>query len=255
MTKKNKPSQNRVRNSRWRQQALLFALLFFFGIILMSHVKAVNANNMQVDLIDQYKTRQNELKQFELQYDKLVQENIRLAKAKEQSIADLLNGAGNETLLEEINKIKLIAGLSEVSGRGITLTLNDKPDYDILTDPLEAIVHDLDVRNSVDLLRSNGANAISINGYRLVNSTYILCVGPTILVNKERLVPPYVISAIGDADQMLLAVSEDQYLSIRKQLPTGIIVGAKIVESMTLPAFKEVDQIQAYINLLEVSRK
>jgi uncharacterized protein YlxW (UPF0749 family) len=251
-TRNNKPHQ-RIMQSKWRQQGLLFALLFVFGFILMSHIQSVDANVTQVDLIDQYQARQDELKQYEQQNAKLMQENNRLTKAKEQSIVNLLNDAGNEQLLQEINRVKLIAGLSEIQGRGITLTLNDKPNFDMLKDPLESIVHDLDVRNAVDLLRSNGAIALSINGYRLVNSTYILCVGPTILVNQERLVPPYVISAVGDAGQMMQAIADDQYLAFRKQFPTGIQITAQIADTVILPPFNETDQLQTFINLLEVS--
>ena len=248
-------STNRtMRNNRWRQQALLTILLMIFGIILTTHIQSVNANTSPVRLADQYKARQDEMKQYVQQNAKLLSENAQLNKRKEQAIAALLTD-GNETLLDEFSKVKMIAGFTEVSGNGVILTLKDKPDYDILKDPLDSIVHDADVRYAVDLLRSNGAYAISINGYRIVNATYILCIGPTILVNQERLVPPYVISAVGDGNSMLAAISEDPYFAVRRQFPSGIVVEVRQTDGITVPPFGEVDQIDTYINLLEVSGK
>jgi len=239
--------------SRWRQQILLTVLLMLFGFILMSHIQSVDANSPQIYVAEQYKARQEELKQIEQQNAKLLQENARLTKSKEQAIANLLTG-DNEKLLDDINRVKLIAGFTEIQGRGLVLTLNDKPDYDILKDPLDSIVHDADVRYAVDLLRSSGAVAVSINGYRIVNSTYILCIGPTILVNNERLVPPYVISAIGDADAMQAALEADLYFEVRHQQPTGIVVESKVIDKVVVPPFTEVDHLEKYISLLEVSR-
>lgn len=239
--------------SRWRQQILLTVLLMLFGFILMSHIQSVDANSPQIYVADQYRARQEELKQIEQQNAKLLQENARLTKLKEQAIANLLTG-DNEKLLDDINRVKLIAGFTEVQGRGLVLTLNDKPDYDILKDPLDSIVHDADVRYAVDLLRGSGAVAVSINGYRVVNSTYILCIGPTILVNNERLVPPYVISAVGDADAMRAVLETDLYFEVRHQKPTGIVVESKVTDKVVLPPFTEVDHLEKYISLLEVSR-
>ncbi len=240
--------------SRRRQQVMMTILLMMFGIILMTHIQSVNANSSQMEIADRYKARQEELKHYVQQNEKLMQENARLNKLKEQAMAYLLSEE-NAHLLDEINKVKLIAGFTEVFGNGLELTLMDKPDYDILKDPLDSIVHDADVRYAVELLKGNGADAISINGFRIVNSTYILCIGPTILVNQERLVPPYVISAIGDGPRMLAAVNEDPYFAIRRQQPTGIVVASRQVEAITLPSFTEVDQIEDYISLLEVSDK
>lgn len=239
--------------SRWRQQILLTVLLMLFGFILMSHIQSVDANSPQIYVAEQYMARQEELKQIEQQNAKLLQENARLTKSKEQAIANLLTG-DNEKLLADINRVKLIAGFTEIQGRGLILTLNDKPDYDILKDPLDSIVHDADVRYAVDLLRGSGAFAVSINGYRIVNSTYILCIGPTILVNNERLVPPYVISAVGDADTMRAALETDLYFEVRHQQPTGIVVDSKVLDKVVVPSFTEVDHLDKYISLLEVSR-
>ena len=72
--------------------------------------------------------------------------------------------------------------------------------------PNIAIVHNEDLLKIVNELRASGAEAISVNDQRLVETSEITCAGPTILVNKSRLVPPFVIRAIGDAGTMSAAL-------------------------------------------------
>lgn len=66
-----------------------------------------------------------------------------------------------------------------------------------MLDPSSYIVHDSQIRQVVNELKTGGAEAISINGQRLVSRSKITCVGPTIMVNNEKLMAPYEIKAIG----------------------------------------------------------
>lgn len=72
--------------------------------------------------------------------------------------------------------------------------------------PNIAIVHNEDLLKIVNELRASGAEALSLNDQRLVETSEVSCAGPTILVNKSRLVPPFIIRAIGDADTMMAAL-------------------------------------------------
>lgn len=247
-------ARSRTRLVHWRQQAMMFALLLMFGYILMSHIQSVDATNTHVGLTDLYKTRQAELQQYEQQNLKLQQENARLLEAKAQMIGSLLTNSGNGDLLAQLDRNKMLSGMAEVRGPGISFTLTDKPTYNILTDPLDAIVHDADMRYAFKILVENGATAISVNGMRFVNTTSIRCIGPTILVNDSRLAPPYVITATGDQQRLYHAVATDPYFALRTQAPTGIVAQAKLLDSVTLPPFHDADQLEKYINLLEVPK-
>jgi len=63
-----------------------------------------------------------------------------------------------------------------------------------------------------------------------------------------------VISAIGDADAMQAALEADLYFEVRHQQPTGIVVESKVIDKVVVPPFTEVDHLEKYISLLEVSR-
>jgi uncharacterized protein YlxW (UPF0749 family) len=65
------------------------------------------------------------------------------------------------------------------------------------------IVHDSDLLEVVNELRAAGAEAIAINGVRIIETSRISCGGPTINVGKEqRFVPPFVIHAVGDPEAL-----------------------------------------------------
>jgi uncharacterized protein YlxW (UPF0749 family) len=230
-----KPHQHQM-----RQNIFLFILLFLFGVIVTNHITQVNQNRENSDLSDLYVTRQSELDQAIAQYDSLVAENERLLQSKEAAITQMLNQQGYSNLLDELNRVKMLGGL------------NDKPSFDVLRDSSDALVHDSDVRHVLDLLRASGAAALSVNDQRIVNSSYVFCIGPTILCNMQRLTPPYVILAIGDPQLMADAIRKDPMLSLRQTLEIGLIVQVEQQGEQTCPAFAEADDLYKYIDRLEV---
>lgn len=242
----------RLRQRRFRQDMLLFVLLLIFGIVVMNHIQTVRANEPTNDLSKLYAQRAAELTQAEAQYNKLLTENEDLLQQKEAAVADLLNQEGYESLQNELTKVRALAGFTAVSGSGITLTLNDKVDYDILNDPIDSIVHDSDVRHAWSLLTNSGAAALAVNGQRIVNSSYVFCIGPTILCNMQRLTPPYVITAVGDPRALAEAIRQDPAFNLRQSSGIDLVVQVKEETDLVVPAFAEADSFEKYIDRLEV---
>jgi uncharacterized protein YlxW (UPF0749 family) len=54
-----------------------------------------------------------------------------------------------------------------------------------------------------------GAEAISVNGQRLISTTSIRCAGVAVLVNSTVLVPPFIIKAKGNPEKMMSALNTD----------------------------------------------
>jgi len=108
---------------------------------------------------------------------------------------------------------RMLAGLTEVQGPGVVVTLadGDRPlGQDEL--PEAVIVHDYDVIDVINALWAGGAEAITINGERLVFSSYVYCVGSTLIVGDRRLSPPLVMAAIGDQERMARVLAQDPEL-------------------------------------------
>lgn len=114
------------------------------------------------------------------------------------------SGESSEELLkQELLELRMIAGLTDVVGEGVIVTINDSSkDRRQGDDPNLFIVHDEDLLKVVNVLKAAGAEAISINGLRLTALSEISCAGPVILVNQTRLAPPYVIKAIGNKNNL-----------------------------------------------------
>ncbi len=105
----------------------------------------------------------------------------------------------NADLQAELKKSNMAAGLTAVTGTGIIVTLNDslralQPG----DDPNAYLVHDSDILSIVNELKASGAEAISVNDQRIIAMSEIRCAGTTILVNWNKIGPPFVIKATGD---------------------------------------------------------
>ena len=97
---------------------------------------------------------------------------------------------------------------------------------------------DADLRAVVNILWSGGAEAMAINGHRVVASTSVRMAGSSILVNLDPVVAPYVIEAIGDPTELLTALQSgsgaERVAEIEKA--TSAQVTETRAESLTLGA-------------------
>jgi len=118
-------------------------------------------------------------------------------------IADLQHTTDTGTpagaVAADLDSLRLATGLVALHGPGVIVTLDDstKP-MGASDDANNFLIHDYELRDVVNALWLAGAEAISINGERLVTVSSLYCVGSTILVNDTRLSPPYEVRAIGD---------------------------------------------------------
>lgn len=147
------------------------------------------ANSELKDSLLEWKEK-SERAQFELEQSTKKLEEIRKASTQ--------NGENSSDKQAELKRYNMLLGLTDVSGNGITLTVSDSSGESGLIDMSSLIVHDTDLRSLVNELANAGAEAIEINGQRIVNSTYIMCAGNVILVNGEKISSPCVIKAIGN---------------------------------------------------------
>ena len=100
---------------------------------------------------------------------------------------------------EELQKNNTLLGLTNVTGSGIVIELEDgKSENSIFgINPSDILIHNDDLMSLLNELRNAGAEAIEINGQRIVNSSAITCEGNIIKINGERIGSPFTIKAIG----------------------------------------------------------
>lgn len=193
------------------QTLSLVVVFIVMGFMLSMQFKTVQgqsnpqsaSNSARIEeLTQQLKNTQDEKSALEQQVDELNKQLNNYINSASKYDATIKN------LQEDTEKYKIIAGLTDMEGPGVIVTLNDS---DIQPkdgeDPNMFLVHDEDLLKVVNELRAGGAEAISINDQRLIATSEIRCVGPTININSTRYAPPYVIKAIGNPDTLQAALN------------------------------------------------
>lgn len=183
---------------------------------------------------------ENELHNIRAEVEGLEQrlENLKV-KIKEYKQAMNKQGNLNEVLKKQLVNANALAGLSDVEGPGVEIVLNDsKAELIGGNDPNLLLVHDEDILMVVSELKAAGAEAISINGQRIIFNSEIRCGGPTINVNSVRYAPPYIIRAIGDPNTLYayLKGPESGYLDLLEYY--GLQVSIHKKDRLVVPAYR-----------------
>lgn len=153
--------------------------------------------------------------------------------AKSGAVSDQLSAV--ETQLEQA---RMAAGLEDVEGPGVIVTLDDsKRAPEKGQDPNVFLLHDDDLLKVVNELRDAGAEAISINGQRLVATSEIRCAGSTVSINNTRTAPPVELRAIGDPAVLEAALRLRGGIA-ETLLFWGIQVDIKQQKLVVVPAYK-----------------
>lgn len=136
------------------------------------------------------------------------------------------------------------AGLTELTGPGLTVTLDDAPRQLSGAAPTEGnpdnlVIHQSDVQGVVNALWAAGADGVAIMGQRLISTSAVICVGPTLLLHGRKYSPPYLVTAVGDADEMReeLAASAEVQVFQEAAEDYGLIFDLEDEDELSLPAY------------------
>lgn len=211
------------------------------GISNMLSSKSVDQyfEGKSLEKIDEYV---KEMKVLEENRDSLLEEikGLEGTISEYEEIAAQVTHRGDE-IKEELQRSRMIAGTLDTEGPGVEITLDDRKRDTILDKDSGKlsfyIVHDSDLLEVVNELRAAGAEAVAINGVRIIGSSRISCGGPTINVGKEqRFVPPFVIEAIGDPDTLYSYMKREDSIS-HTLLFWGLGFSLKKKDSIQIPRF------------------
>ena len=232
--------ENNKKNKKGRPVVMLvFALL---GIVIALQIKSVaKINKTKTESVSA------EIKQYE-DAIKTLEADIAESKEKKDSLKSRYNSEmaylyNNEKEFYELYKKyetdieehRFYAGLVTVSGPGIDIGLDDAPvRYESVAGLL---VHDIYLNEIVNTLRAAGAQAIAINGERIVPMSEMLCMGPSIRVNNKKLFAPYHIEAIGDSQRMLTAFKSSSIYAL--MIKENLIVDPVVKENVVIKKYNK----------------
>jgi uncharacterized protein YlxW (UPF0749 family) len=132
------------------------------------------------------------------------------------------------------------AGMTKVSGPGISVELGNGNDPHTPGDNRrDWLVKYLDIQDVVNELWAGNAEAISVNGQRVVTTSSFYVAGADLLLNGVHLTAPYRIEAIGDGGHLNEVLSNSNNLAELKS--RGDLYQLKLKwqteRNLTLPAY------------------
>ena len=194
-------------NRKQKFQISVSIVILILSFATTWQIKGVRKNNaVDMQLSKRVETLQQDYK-VELEKNENMKKQISelqsdLAQYREK--ASQIGGV-EQVLKDELTRAEMIAGLTDVSGSGIIVTLKDgnQTGVDgIVGDSGYGIVHDSSVLMFLNELRAAGAEALSINDERILATSEIRCAGPTISINNTKVAAPFEIKAIGNPDTL-----------------------------------------------------
>lgn len=141
------------------------------------------------------------------------------------------NKQASELLDEELNEYEMLIGKTSVKGKGAIITCADSQIKTYTASNLNYIINEL---------KAAGAEAISINGQRIVNMTDIVMIQTRyILVNGERIASPYVINVIGDQEKLNEALNFKNSGLVDYYRNSDYTIEAKLEDEVHVPAYNK----------------
>ena len=228
-----------MKESKHIGKVAISVVCVILGILLALQFKSVRENN-QVDGLNttRVQTMQNLLDEAREQNDRLL-EQVKEMRKEVQSYREAAAGSSEQSdqaLLDEIAYLQLAAGMTDVVGPGIEVVLEDSTAANTSGDEADYLIHDSDILSVVNELRDAGAEALSLNGNRILATSEIRCSGSVVTINGRRTSAPFVIDAIGDTDTMFNALMmRNGVVDVLKQW--SIQVSATEVDELLVPAY------------------
>jgi len=133
-----------------------------------------------------------------------------------------------------------LAGLTDVKGPGIFLTLNDSSihiPYAPTSVEDAGVIHDSDINGVINDLKAAGAEALSINDQRVVAMTAARGTGHTIFVNNVPQAPPYVIRAIGDVNILTAAMKQPNAVFESLSNLDSAMISIRSSDNLLIPSY------------------
>lgn len=185
--------------------ALILVCVMFMQFKVVNETDIAQIESMREDELEEAVAEWKE--KYEEAYEKLSDTSDKINEYNEKMQS---NAETEELINKELTEAKTNYGLTDVTGEGIIVTLTDTEEMAYDSDDLLELVNEL---------RLAGAEAISINDERIVNTSDIVNItSTTIKVNSKNITSPYTIKAIGDNTYLKSALTiKNGYYDIKEK--------------------------------------
>lgn len=218
------------------QALVLGVICIILTMAICVQIKTVKNNGTTLGQTEEESRLKDQVLKMKEKYDIAYENLTRVEEELEQVRANVTsNNEELEKLEEEIKQANTLLGYTEVKGQGVTITVADGVSTPNTLNPSDLLIHDLDILNIVNELKNAGAEAIEVNGKRIVSTTSVMCDGNVITINGEKISSPFVINAIGLPEQMATLNRPGSY--IEEYLERYVKTDLKKMKTLTISKY------------------
>lgn len=188
---------------------ILFVFSILLGFFIVTQIKQ-DVGSYNLVTLKYIQVTKNEIDSTydEIDEIKLLIENRKEELKKVENVKENDEENIHDLLTEGTEATKVVAGFTDMEGPGIVIEMQDNQSEEIVgVEISDDVIHDMDILMILNNLRVAGAEAISINGQRVMPMSEIKCGGPIVKINGKSLGTPFVIKAIGDPKLLYAAVN------------------------------------------------
>lgn len=197
----------------------IVCLILTIGICVQ--IKTVNSNGTTTSANQELNNLKTQVLKMREKYEESYSRLERIQTELETTRSNITNNNEQLKILEEeLRKYNVLLGTTEVNGPGVIITITDTDPKDPMrpiNDNKKALVHDIDILEVVNELKNAGAEAIDVNGQRIVDTTAISCDGNVIVINGEKVSSTFVINAIGLPERLSTLKRPGGYLEFLEE--------------------------------------
>ncbi|MFI1656421.1 DUF881 domain-containing protein [Streptomyces sp. NPDC020472] len=230
------------RTTRWRPvRVLTLAVFALAGLIFVTSFNTAKGTNLRTDAS---LLRLSDLIEERSHKNAGLDESTAALRTQVDSLAARDDGS---TRAEDakLDALEAKAGTSEVSGSGLTVTLDDAPPNAQAApgypEPQanDLVIHQQDLQAVVNALWHGGAEGIRVMDQRLISTSAVRCVGNTLILQGRVYSPPYRITAVGDRGKLTKALADSPALQNYQLYVKAYGLGWKVDEhrAVTLPGY------------------
>lgn len=240
---------------RLEKTALYLLLVFIISFIFYFAYEDISAQLKKVGNGDEeYIRLQEAIQAAELENEELQQTNEELSKRIVLARNETMNRLDasideNKKVLEEYRAVTMIAGATQIKGPGVRVVMRDKEGILYNQSTLRSeIIHDADIRFVVDWFKRAEIAAIQVNGERLTAMSPLICMGPSIRVNRIFHATPFVIEVCSPNEELAQLFENSELVKRLKE--RGLRIEIEKIDEFTVNALDDLRYIKDQVNAL-----
>ncbi|WP_333778657.1 DUF881 domain-containing protein [Streptomyces sp. IBSBF 3136] len=232
-----------ARGPRFRPVRILTVAVFALaGLIFFTSFNTAKGTDIRTD---SSLLKLSDLIQERSRKNKELDESNAALRGSVESLAESDDGS-TKAQDERLSGLEKSAGTQKLTGRAVTVTLNDAPPNATAKlpgypepQPDYLVIHQQDLQAVVNALWQGGAKGIKVMDQRLISTSAVRCVGNTLILQGRVYSPPYKITAVGDPGRLQQALAASKAIQTYMVYVNVYGLGWKVTDdgTVTLPGY------------------